>query len=406
MGIKFHTIVVLLCLSRLTSSILWNDDKAFVVPDDTIVVSDDSGKHLSARDIRNVDFSENNLRVENEVDHIEVPAVNNIGRKSKAMLKTLGRERKKRGAKKTKSPKHTKSPMETKNPVDGKGYLKTTKAPAYSKSPMETKNPVVGKGYLKTTKAPAYSKSPMETKNPVNGKGYLKTTKAPAYSKSPMETKNPVDGKGYLKKTNSPTKKKAKSRKSKSSKSSKSDKNTKAPRKSVKKTKAPTFQPPILFVLEICTSCLNDNFPLNLQNEIESIILEFGFKKKVEASEIKAKIEVTNDECLPCALNTERRNLQDSENNQITLLRNTLSFEIETQEKNGFNSSKVIANLQKNQKKINEILEKVQTILNDVQAPSSSPSLQPSMSMAPSSTPSSIPSVLPTQLPTSAPSGK
>ena len=355
MGIKFHTIVVLLCLSRLTSSILWNDDKAFVVPDDTIVVSDDSGKHLSARDIRNVDFSENNLRVENEVDHTEVPAVNNIGRKSKAMLKTLGRERKKRGAKKTKSPKHTKSPMETKNPVDGKGYLKTTKAPAYSKSPMETKNP--------------------------------------------------VDGKGYLKKTNSPTKKKAKSRKSKSSKSSKSDKNTKAPRKSVKKTKAPTFQPPILFVLEICTSCLNDTFPPNLQNEIESIILEFGFKNKVEASEIKAKIKVTNYECLPCALNTERRNLQDSENNQIALLQNTLSIEIETQE-NGFNSSKVIANLQKNQKNINQILQKVQAILNDVQAPSSSPSLQPSMSMAPSSTPSSIPSVLPTQLPTSAPSGK
>ena len=380
MGIKFHTIVVLLCLSRLTSSILWNDDKAFVVPDNTIVVSDDSGKHLSARDIRNVDFSENNLRVENEVDHTEVPAVNNIGRKSKAMLKTLGRERKKRGAKKTKSPKHTKSPMETKNPVDGKGYLKTTKAPAYSKSPMETKNPVVGKGYLKTTKAPAYSKSP-------------------------METKNPVDGKGYLKKTNSPTKKKAKSRKSKSSKSSKSDKNTKAPRKSVKKTKAPTFQPPILFVLEICTSCLNDTFPPNLQNEIESIILEFGFKNKVEASEIKAKIKVTNYECLPCALNTERRNLQDSENNQIALLQNTLSIEIETQE-NGFNSSKVIANLQKNQKNINQILQKVQAILNDVQAPSSSPSLQPSMSMAPSSTPSSIPSVLPTQLPTSAPSGK
>jgi hypothetical protein len=317
-------------------SILWNDndDKAFVVPDDTIVASDDSGKHLSARDIRNVDFSENNLRVENEVDHTEVPAVNNIGRKSKAMLKTFGRERKKCGAKKTKSP---------------------------------------------------------------------------AYTKSPMETKNPVDGKGYLKKTNSPTKKKAKSRKSNSSKSSKSDKNTKAPRRSEKKTKAPTFQPPILFVLEICTSCLIDNFPPNLLNEMESLILKFGFKKKVKASEIKAKIEVTNDECLPCTLNTERRNLQDEENNEITLLQNIISVEIEyleTKKRNMFNSSEVIANLEKNKEKINEVLQEEQAILNDVQAPSSSPSLQPSMSMAPSSTPSSIPSVLPTQLPTSAPSGK
>ena len=111
---------------------------------------------------------------------------------------------------------------------------------------------------------------------------------------------------------------------------------------------------------------------------MESLILEFGFKKKVEASEIKAKIEVTNDECLPCTLNTERRNLQDEENNGITLLRNIISVEIEyleTKKRNMFNSSKVIANLEKNKEKINEILQKVQAILNDVQAPSSSPSL-------------------------------
>lgn len=405
MWIKFHTIVTLLSLSRLTSSVLWNgDDKTFVAPDDTTVVFDDSGTDLSAQDIRDVDFSETLVRVENEVVHTGVPAANKNGRKSKAMLRTFGGGRKKRGVKKTKSPKYTKSPIETKNPSDGKGYLKATK------SPMETKNLSDGKGCLNPTKVPTHTKSPMETKNPSGGKGYLKTTKLPArnkskssnWRKSDENTKTPIRFRYGLKSKSSNSNKS-------DSNSSKSNKNTKSPKCSVKETKAPMSKPPILFVLEICTSCLIDSFSTNFQNEIESLILEFGFKNKVEANEIQANIEVTNDECLPCTLNTDRRNLQDENNNEITLLQNILSVEIkflETNKRNRFNSSKVIANLVKNKEKINEILQNVGAILNDVQYPSSSPSQQPSISMFPSSSPSSMPSILPTQLPTSAPSSK
>ena len=74
MEIKFYSIVILLSLSRLTSSVLWNDDKAVVASDDNIVGLDDSGKDQSAQDIRNVD----------ETVYTGVSVANKNGRESKA----------------------------------------------------------------------------------------------------------------------------------------------------------------------------------------------------------------------------------------------------------------------------------------------------------------------------------
>ena len=184
------------------------------------------------------------------------------------------------------------------------------------------------------------------------------------------------------------------------------DKTTKAPRtaKATKAPKAPILQTPIEFVLELCSaSCLIDTFSQVIQNELAVLILEFGFKGKVEATDVSVEVGVTNDECFSCILDLERRNLQSESN----LLQNLLSVKIsfrDDSKKNKFDSFQVIRNLDAKKQEMNTRLSDMSIIINDVHAASSEPSQHPSISTVPSSTPTSIPSLSPSLQPSSEPS--